>query len=129
MALCVPAINYHLKSEVSIMLCCQLCSTNYIALRIKNCSKSTAAIKVGTMKNTDNFRYGGNYCQITLFAVSKDERDTKEDTGRMHCMYCSVPKGTCPANTTPNSEKIRPVALAIIKLHLSESISYSQSVN
>ena len=27
MELCTPAINYHLKSEVSIMLCSQLCST------------------------------------------------------------------------------------------------------
>ena len=29
------AINYHLKSEVSFTLCCQLCSTHYTALRMK----------------------------------------------------------------------------------------------
>ena len=53
-----PTINYHLKSEVSIMLCYhQLCSTRYTALRIKNRSKSTTAIKVATMKNTDDFHY------------------------------------------------------------------------
>ena len=52
-----PAINYRLKSEVSIMLRCQLCSTHYTALRIKNCSKSTSAIKVATMKNMGDFRY------------------------------------------------------------------------
>ena len=32
--------NYCLKSEVSIMLRCQLCSTRYTALQIKNCSKT-----------------------------------------------------------------------------------------
>ena len=34
-------------------------------------------------------------------------------------------KGTCWVEVTSNSEKIKPVALAIIKLHLSEGISQS----
>ena len=34
---CTPAY-YRLKSKVSIMLRCQLCSTHYTAFRIKNCS-------------------------------------------------------------------------------------------
>ena len=48
----------------------------------------------------------------------------------MHCTYCGMPKGTCQAEATLNSEKIKPVAVAIIELHLSEGISYlvSQSV-
>ena len=75
-----PAINYHLKSEVSIMLCCQLCSTHYTALQIKNCSKGTSAIKVGTMKNTSIMK--GTTAKSTHFTVSKDEWDTKEDTGK-----------------------------------------------
>ena len=50
-------INYCLKSEVSITLHCRLCSTRYTAVRIKNCLKSTSAIKIATMTNTDNFRY------------------------------------------------------------------------
>ena len=37
-------INYHLKSEVSITLRCQLCSTRYTVFRIKNCLKSTSTI-------------------------------------------------------------------------------------
>ena len=41
------------KSEASIMLLCQQCST----LQIKNCLKSTSAIKVATMKNTNYFHY------------------------------------------------------------------------
>ena len=66
------------------MLRCQLCSTCYTALRIKNCSKSTSIIKVVTMKNTDDFCYEGKPSHATIkstpFAVSKDEWDTKEDT-------------------------------------------------
>ena len=38
------------------------------------------------MTNTDNFRYEGKpsraIAKSTLFAVSKDEWDTKEDTGK-----------------------------------------------
>ena len=86
MVLRAPAITYRLKSnsEVSITLRCQLCSTRYIALRIKNC---TSAIKITTLKNTDNFLYEGKpSCattdKLTSFTVSKDEWDTKDDTGK-----------------------------------------------
>ena len=79
-------INYRLKSEASITLCCRLCSTRYTAVRIKNCSKSTSAIKIATMKNMDDFRYEGKpshaTTKLTLFAVSKDEWGTKEDTDK-----------------------------------------------
>ena len=79
-------INYRLKSEVSITLRCRLCSTHYTAIRIKNCLKSTSAIKVATMKNTDDFHLEGKpscvRAKLTPFPVSKDEWDTKEDTGK-----------------------------------------------
>ena len=45
----------------------------------------------------------------------------------MHCTYCSIPKGTSWAKVMSDSEKIKPVALAIIELRLSEGISYSVS--
>ena len=68
------------------MLHCWLCSTRYTAVRIKNCLKSTPAIKIATMTNTDNFRYEGKpsraIAKSTLFTVSKDEWDTKEDAGK-----------------------------------------------
>ena len=74
-----PVINYHLKSEVSIMLRCQLCSS------ITNL-KSTSTIKEATMKNMDNFRYKGKSSRATTksipFAVSKDEWGHKGG----HCM-------------------------------------------
>ena len=82
--------SYRLKSEVSITLRCRLCSTRYTAVWIKSCLKSTSAIKIATMTNTDDFRnqvcYKGKPSRVitksTLFAVSKDEWDTKEDTGK-----------------------------------------------
>ena len=75
-----------LKSEVSITLHCRLCSIRYTAIQIKNCLKSTSAIKIATMKSMDDFRYEGKPSRATtkstLFTVSKDEWDTKEDTGK-----------------------------------------------
>ena len=52
-AMCPSYINYRLKSEVSIMLLCRLCPIRYTAVQMKNCLKSTSAIKIVTMKNTD----------------------------------------------------------------------------
>jgi len=46
-------LNYHLNSELSIMLHCLLYSTRYTAVQIRNHS----VIKVATMKNTDDFCY------------------------------------------------------------------------
>ena len=36
-----------------------------------------------------------------------------------------MPKGTCRANATSSSEKIKPLALAVIELRLSEGIGQS----
>ena len=62
------------------------CSTLYTAVRIKNHSKSTSANKIATVNNMDDFHYEGipshATTKLTLFAVSKDELDTKEDTGK-----------------------------------------------
>ena len=43
----------------------------------------------------------------------------------MHGMYCGMPKGTSRAEATSPREKIKPVALAVIELRMSESISQS----
>ena len=43
----------------------------------------------------------------------------------MHCTYCGMPKGTSRAEAMSDSEKIKPVALAIIELLLSEGIRQS----
>jgi len=56
--------------------------------------------------------------KLILFTVSKDEWDTKEDTAKSlkNATYCGVPKGTSQDEVTSNSEKIKPVALAVIEL-------------
>jgi len=38
-------------------------------------------------------------------------------------MHCGMPKGTFWAEATSNSEQIKPVAIAVIKLCLTEGIS------
>ena len=77
---------YHLKTEVSITLCCQLCSTSYTAVWIKNCSKSSSEILVATMKYTNNSHYERSHYMLplksTLFTVGKDEWDAKEDNSK-----------------------------------------------
>jgi len=40
----------------------------------------------------------------------------------MHCMYSGMTKGTSWAEATLNSEKIKPVTLAIVELRESEGI-------
>jgi len=45
----------------------------------------------------------------------------------MHCMYSSMAKDTSLAEATLNSEKIKPVALAIVELRESESIRQAGS--
>ena len=75
------------------------------------------------MTNTDDFRYKGKpLCAIaksTLFAVSK-QWDTKEDTGKSTVVCQKAPVGPKQYQTV---KKIKPVALAIIELRLSEGIS------
>jgi len=52
--------------------------------------------------------------KLTLFVVSKDEWDTKEDTGKFMKNALHVQRlGTSRAEATLNSEKIKPIALAI----------------
>ena len=125
-------INHCLKSEVSITLHCRLCLTCYTILRIMNRSKNTSTIKVATMKNTNNFCYkveGSHHMlppnqHFSLSAkMNGTQRRTVVSPRRMHCTYCGMPKGTSRAQATLNSEKIKPISLAVIKLCLYEGIS------
>jgi len=79
---CTPLT--YLLSEKKIF-CCQLCSTHYAAVQINNCIKRTSAIKVVTMKITDNFHFEWKpsyTTKSTLFMESKDEWDTNEGTSK-----------------------------------------------
>ena len=86
---CVPyatPINYHLKSEVSFMLYCQLGSIHNTAVQINNFLKSTSVIEAATMKiwtiSITIKKPSHGTTKSTLFTVSKDEWNTKEDTGK-----------------------------------------------
>jgi len=58
----------------------------------------------------------------TLFVVSKDEWDTKEGTCKSMKNALHVQWYTSQAEVISNSEKIKPIALAIVELHESEGI-------
>jgi len=45
----------------------------------------------------------------------------------MHCMYSGMEKGTSWAEVMSNSEKIKPIALAIVELRESEGIRQADS--
>ena len=67
---------------------------------------------------------------LALFAVSKDEWDTKEDTKspwRMHCTYCGMPKA--PSNVEQWKNQVRSLSRCQV-MRLSEGICQllSQSV-
>ena len=78
-----PVINYRLKSEVSVVSYVQPITQHYESRTVR---KITSGIKVATTKNMDDFRYEGKLSyattKLTPFAVSKDEWDTKKDTGK-----------------------------------------------
>jgi len=68
----------------------------------------------------------------TLFMENKDEWGTKEGTGKsmknaLHVQQCG--KGTSWAEATLNSEKINPVALAIVELRKSEGIRQAPKIS
>ena len=126
-------INYYLKSEVSITFCCQLCSTRYTAVQIENCSKSTSAIKTATMKNIENFRYEGKpsraIAKSTLFTVSKDEWDTKEDTGKsmknaLYILWYAKRHLLCQSYVEQLKNQVHSLS-HYIELRLSEGINQS----
>jgi len=48
----MPQLSSEIEVSISLVFL-----THYTIVRIKNCLKSTSAIKVATMKNTDDFHY------------------------------------------------------------------------
>jgi len=65
--------------------------------------------------------------KLTPFVGSEDEWETKEGPGKsmknvLCIQYFGVPKGTSKDKATSNNKKIKPIALAVIELCLSEDI-------
>jgi len=65
---------------------------------------------------------------LWLTKMNGTQRRALVSPQRMHCMYSGMTKGTSWAEVMSNSEKIKPVTLAIVKLRESEgTISQSGS--
>jgi len=109
--MCAP-LTYLLSEKKTLH--CQLCSTHYEAVQINNCLKRTFAIKVGTMKITDNLHYEWKPSVPTtkLRWAKMNGREVHEK-----CIAC-----TAVWQKASNSEKIKPVALVIVELRKSEGI-------
>jgi len=58
----------------------------------------------------------------TLYMKARTQRRALESPWRIHRLYSGVANGNSRAEVTLNSEKIKPVALAIVKLRESEGI-------
>ena len=85
-AACPNYINYRLKSEVSVTLRCRLCSTPLHSSTNQELFEKHLCNRNSHDENTDDFRFKGKpsraRAKSTPFPVSKDEWDTKEDTGK-----------------------------------------------
>ena len=103
-------------------------STNQEVFEKHFCIKSSHYEKYGRFLVTQRKPLRAT-TKSTLFTVSKDEWNTKEDTGKslktLHILQYA--KGTSRAEVTLNSEKIKPVAIAVIELRLTEGISQAVS--
>ena len=89
------------NSKVSLLFVVSYvqCSTRYTAVWINNCSNSTSVIKVGSITNTNDFHRKKPWIshattKLTHLAVSKDEWNTKEDTGKsmknaLYTLWCA----------------------------------------
>jgi len=80
------------------------------------------------MKITDSFCYNRrHHAKLTLFLVSKDEWDTKKGPGKSMKNVLHAQRDGKRAEARLNSEKVKPVASAIVKLCLSESVRQPDS--
>ena len=72
--------NSHIPKEIVPRFVVGYVQPVYTAVQNENCSKSTSAIKIATIKNTDDFYFEGKpshaTTKLTLTAVSKDEWHT-----------------------------------------------------
>ena len=128
-------INYRLKSEVSIMLLCQLFSTRYTVIRIKTYIVKKYLCNQGShYEKYKWFPLRKPWCKttkLTLFCCQKRWMEHKGGHWLVYeeCMVCTV--GMSCTEATLNSEKFKLVILVISSLYLSEGIiqEVSQSVS
>ena len=81
-----PVINYSLKMKYPLCFVVSYVQPVTQQYESRAARKAPLQIKIATMKNMDDFHFKGKASlattKSTTFAVSKDEWDTKEDTGK-----------------------------------------------
>jgi len=110
----VPHSPIIVWSKVSITLLCQLYSTCYTVVLIKNCLKGTSVINIVTLKNMDDFRYAKEaiICnhQINAFHCQQRWIEHKGEHWQVPeefiATYCGMQKA--PLRLKSDSEKIKP---------------------
>jgi len=122
--LCAP-LTHRLSEKKTFHY--RLCSTRYATVRINNYLKRTFVIKVATIKIMDDLMeaitcLSQNRHFLWRTKMNGTQRRAVVSPWRMHCIYSGMAKGTSQAEATLNSEKIKPVTLAIAELHKSEGI-------
>ena len=133
--LVTPIITW--KVKYPFMLHCPLFSTCYTVVWIKNCLKSIHVITVATMKlQTISVTQKKPSCattKLTLFTVSKNKWNTKEDTSKFmkNAFYelWYTKKHLLGWSNVTQWKKIKPIALAIAWLKELVSHFLSQSVS
>jgi len=119
----VPHLRiYRLKEDASL-------PAMFNPLFNSNCLKRTFVIKEAT---TDDFhnKWKPSHAIDTFCGENKDDWDTKEGHGKSMKNALHVQrygKGTSRAEAMLNSEKIKPIALAIVELRESEGIRQAVS--
>jgi len=105
-------INYRLKSEIAITLCCYTCSLLNMLPTSTNreAFEKQLVIKVASMKKCGKIfiMKGKPSCATTKLTLFTDGWNIKEGAlvspRRMHCTYSGMPKGTSQAEVMSNSE-------------------------
>jgi len=117
---CVPQLSSEKK-----MLHWQLCSTHYTA--VQTCNQSSPYENYGRFL----LQMEAILCLPQNWHFSwwaKMNGRALVSPWRMHCVYSGMAKGTSRAEATSNSEKIEPVALAMLSnTNLKASVSHSVS--
>jgi len=96
-------------------------STNQEVFEKHLCNESSHYEKYGQFLFTQRKPWHAT-TKLMLFTVSKDEWNIKENTGKSLKNALHVLRCTTQAGATSNSEKIKPVSLAVIELRYSKGI-------
>ena len=122
---CTPPLSSIKQSIHCSSLSATFYQLRFVAIWIKNCSKSVSVVKVATIKYADDSHYAKQLSRtttkLTFFAVSPDEWNTKEDTGNSSIACTAVCQRHLLGLT--RCQTVNPVALAIIELCLYDSIN------